>query len=89
LSENAKESIAKSLNFILSNIDPLTIKINVAIQVFNEFNESVENDIEKYRSTVDQVIKEIIADKNCSDNLKINIEVYNNMDLKQRCAQIN
>jgi hypothetical protein len=35
LSEDTKESIAKSINDLLSNIDSLTIKINIAIQVFN------------------------------------------------------
>jgi hypothetical protein len=88
LSEDTKESIAKSINDMLSNIDPLTTKINFAIQVFNEVNDSDENDIEKYKSKVDQIINEIISDRNCNENLKNNIEVYNNMDLKRRCAQI-
>jgi hypothetical protein len=88
LSEETKESIAKSINDILLNIDPLTTKINIAIEVFNEVNESVESDLEKYESTVNQVINEIIIDTNCSQELKNNTEVYNNMDLRRRCARI-
>jgi hypothetical protein len=88
LSEDTKKSIAESIHGIITKTSPISTKINIAIQVINEVIDSPEDDIQEYESKLDQVINAIIADENCVQELKNNIEVYNYMDLKLRCVRI-
>ncbi len=88
LSEESKQLIAKSIQEILKSKNPLSTKINIAIQVLNEIITSEKDVTTIQKDKFDQVITDLITSVSFPEELKNQIDVYNNEEIVLRCTQI-
>ncbi len=88
LNDVKRKAIRESIEEILLEIDPLFVKMNIAIQVFNEAINSDENEVEVCNEKVESILNDILKDKNINEEMKLNIVVYNDKDLRIKWAKI-
>jgi hypothetical protein len=82
LSETNKIFLTKSVRRILSRVDSLSTKINVAKQLLNDDDEqSIEIELNK-------IIKEIQNDPHCTDELRKNLKVPLDIDFRSRYSHV-
>ncbi len=80
--ETNRKALTESVHQILSSVDSLSTKIDVAKQIMNEL------DFQSYEPKLNDIINDIKADPQCTEEMKKGLDVPLGIDINTKCSHI-